>query len=303
MLAPAKAGGDTLYIVSGYATSAMVKRHLSDLRKDDKDVTVKVIVGMAPKDGVGQSNHAGFVHLMDKVHPGRFECSYLQTATPVHSKMYAWFRGNKPATGFVGSANYTQQAFLRKQGEAMEQSPPAEILRYFSDLAKSSCYCTHPDADGVIRRDAHTASTEDEELQEDSNKQVTISLLDNKGNLPPRSGLNWGQRREERREPNQGYIRIPAPIQRSGFFPETGIYFTIHTDDGQVIIAARRQQGGKGIHSTENNSLIGEYFRRRMGKNLDEFVTKDDLEKYGRTDVTFYKIDDENYYLDFAPKK
>ena len=29
-------------------------------------------------------------------------------------------------------------------------------------------------------------------------------------------------------------------------------------------------------------------------------VTKDDLERYGRTDVTFTKIEDELFYMDFS---
>ena len=74
----------------------------------------------------------------------------------------------------------------------------------------------------------------------------------------------------------------------------------MHTDDGQVIICARRQDHGKALHSTENNSIIGEYFRHRLGVPLGREVTKVDLEKYGRTDVVFCKIDDDNYYMDFS---
>lgn len=301
LIAPAKAGGDTLYVVSGYATSAMVERHLDDLRQLPKTISLKVIVGMVPKDGIGQSNHAGFVHLMNSPHPGCFKCSYLHSAPPVHSKMYAWFSGGAPLAGYVGSANYTQQAFLRQQGEAMEKTPPGEILEYFTELAKTSCYCIHPDAEGLIRRDAHTESTESEESR--TQQKETLSLLGKSGKMGKRSSLNWGQRPKEGREPNQAYIPVPQPIGASGFFPERGMYFTIHTDDGQVIIAARRQDGGKGIHSTENNSILGEYFRRRIGVPLGRLVTKEDLERYGRTDVTFYKIDDENYYMDFSPRR
>lgn len=297
LLDPAQAGSDTLYVVSGYATSAMVKRHLAAL---PPNISLKVIVGMVPRDGIGQSNHSGFCHLARTVYPSRFKCSYLQAKTPVHSKMYAWFRGDSPQAGYVGSANYTQQAFLQKQGEAMEKAPPGEIRQYFHELRKYSCYCTHPDAEGVVRRDAHTDSVADEESR-DTQQKETLSLLDRKGKMHQKSGLNWGQR--EGREPNQAYIGIPREIYESGFFPERGVYFTIHTDDGQVIIAARRQDDGKAIHSTENNSIFGEYFRRRIGVPLGDPVTKADLEKYGQTEVTFYKIDDENYYMDFSSQR
>lgn len=301
LLAPAKAGNDVLHIVSGYATPAMVDRHLTDLNDAGKHVSVHVIVGMTVKDGIGKSNHEGFVHLMNKVYSGRFVCSYLQTGAPVHAKMYAWLRGKTPEVGYVGSANYTQQAFLRKQGEAMEETSPAEILEYFSKLEKHSCYCTHPDAEGLVRGDVYAQSTEAEDAQEGTHK-VTISLFDRYGDLPQRSGLNWGQRKEEGREPNQAYIRIPASVYKSDFFPERGIHFTLHTDDGQAIIAARRQDHGKAIHSTENNSILGEYFRRRLGVELGKPITKTDLEKSGQSEVVFYKIDDENYYMDFSPR-
>lgn len=66
------------------------------------------------------------------------------------------------------------------------------------------------------------------------------------------------------------------------------------------MICVRAQDGGKGLHTTLNNSLLGEYFRYRLGVKNGEFVTREHLLKYGRTDVDFYKIDDENYYMDFS---
>jgi hypothetical protein len=48
------------------------------------------------------------------------------------------------------------------------------------------------------------------------------------------------------------------------------------------------------------NSLLGEYFRNRLGLPNGAFVTKADLDRYGRTDVVFYKFDDEEYLMDFS---
>ncbi len=72
------------------------------------------------------------------------------------------------------------------------------------------------------------------------------------------------------------------------------------TDDGKTIICTRAQQNGKAIHTPHNNSLIGEYFRNRLGLASGILVTEGDLAKYGRSNITFYKIDDETYYMDFA---
>ncbi len=72
------------------------------------------------------------------------------------------------------------------------------------------------------------------------------------------------------------------------------------TDDGKTIICSRAQDHGKGIHTPHNNALLGEYFRNRLGLSSGASVTKSDLNAYGRTDIVFYKVDDETYYLDFS---
>ena len=302
LIEPAEAGADTLYVVSGYATAPMVDRHLRELLDADKSISLKLIIGMTPASGISESNHDSFVHLMGEVYPEQFECSYLQNAPSTHSKMYAWFRGSDPQIGYVGSANYTQRAFFLGQKEAMEESNPARIREYYNQLSPLSCFCTHDDAGNMINADSDAHSGEASAVSR-SRESVKVSLLTTRGSMHKAGGLNWGQRRC--REPNQGYIPLQVDICRSGFFPERGTYFTVHTDDNRTFIAARRQAKGKAIHSTQNNSIVGEYFRRRIrrkiGTNLlGQFVTKDHLLAYGRTDVDFTKIDDENFHMDFS---
>ena len=47
--------------------------------------------------------------------------------------------------------------------------------------------------------------------------------------------------------------------------------------------------------------LLGAYLRARIGVPSGSPVAKRDLENYGRTDVTFWKIEDGTYYMDFSP--
>jgi len=72
------------------------------------------------------------------------------------------------------------------------------------------------------------------------------------------------------------------------------------TDDNKVMICSRAQQNGKALRTPSNNSEIGIYFRQRLGVPLGDAVQLSDLENYGRTDVCFYKIDDETYFMDFS---
>ncbi|MEI7485483.1 MAG: hypothetical protein WCK13_12300 [Ignavibacteriota bacterium] len=45
---------------------------------------------------------------------------------------------------------------------------------------------------------------------------------------------------------------------------------------------------------------MGEYFRNRINVANGAPVSTQDLLDYGRTDATFYKIDDETYFMDFS---
>jgi phosphatidylserine/phosphatidylglycerophosphate/cardiolipin synthase-like enzyme len=306
-----KNGCNRLFIVSGYATAAMAFHHLNVIKKLNPKVTVELIVGMTAQDGLSESNHHGFQYLMNKEFKGSFKCSYIAKLPPVHSKVYVWFKDDKPMFGFVGSANYTQTAFNNNR-EVMAECSPEECFAYFESLCGKTIYCNHIEADSIVkiyRDQIYNRLTKQKKLTED---KVSIdlvleglpfekvSLLDRNGEVAARSGLNWGQRPEEGREPNQAYIRLPSSIYNTAFFPEIGTHFTVQTDDGEVLICSRAQQNGKAIHTPENNSRIGEYFRGRLGLKSGSFVTKADLERYGRTDVGFYKIENETYYMDFS---
>jgi len=319
LIEPAKLERDELFIVSGYATSAMAFHHLDRLRSMSLKPCVKLIIGMCSQDGLPLSNHRGFQKVVDEDFKGQIECNYLVEGAPVHSKVYLWLKEGKPDLAFLGSANYTQNAFGGNLSEAMEQCDPSEAFAYYKKLSSHSIYCTHEDAehfvtiysDNYFARLKRERKYADEVLKRKRSKgepiigqpKISVSLLDNDGDLPQRSGLNWGQRPEEHREPNQAYIRLPAPVYKSDFFPPIGSHFTVLTNDGKVLICSRAQQNGKAIHTPHNNSLIGEYFRGILGIASGDRVTKKDLKDYGRTGVDFYKIDSETYHMDFSPPR
>lgn len=317
LINPVNNGCNELLIATGYATSAMAFHHLEELKSlGFQQVKVKLIIGMCSAEGISLSNHRGFKQIMSSDFPDIFECSYRNNNPPFHTKLYIWLNNGAPADCFLGSANYTQTAFNeRRQKEALTQCNPKQAFAYYNQLIDNSIYCTHPDSENTIqiyndryirRRARERAEVQINEAivqtQPDINtaETITVSLLANDGTLPAKSGLNWGQRPELHREPNQAYIRLPSTIYNTEFFPPRGTHFTVLTDDNKVLICSRAQENGKAIHTPHNNSLIGEYFRNRLGLANGAFVTIEDLQRYGRTDITFYKIDDESYLMDFS---
>ncbi|MDR0570440.1 MAG: NgoFVII family restriction endonuclease [Clostridiales Family XIII bacterium] len=315
-------GADTIKIVSGYTSPGMCRRHIEDIVESEKRIKIELIVGMIPNDGLFEGDHIAFSDLMDNGHLGLpISCSYVCRRPGVHSKIYIWEQDGQPKEAFLGSANYSQGAFINGNSrEVLEKCAPDEARKYFDAISADTIYCNNPDVENEIeinkikkssfKRPANTEFRGSTIIPmttgEMSAEFVRLSLLDSKGKVPFTSGLNWGQR--DKRDLNQAYIRVPADVMRMKFFPDRKEQFTVLTDDGKAIICVTAQPGTKGqpldrykaIHSSTNNSLLGEYFRYRLGLMSGAFVKTSDVTDYGRTDVTFYKIDPETYYMDFS---
>ena len=288
---------DELYIVSGYASATFTNKHLNETKRLNNP-RINLIIGMPSRH-----DHIAFVELHNKF-AGRFKGYYLDSTPNVHSKIYSWCYQDKGVIGFSGSSNYSQAGFFESypQINQMTGDDPVEIKKFFEELVQRSKYMplvedvtgdliTIPSIEGSIN-DGYAEWIEE-------NKSARISFLDKRtGDLPPGSGLNWGQR--DGREPNQAYLSIKAPVTKKGFLPERGSRFSLITDDKKNFDCVVAQDRGKAIETTDDNSLLGKYIRERIGVQLGTFVTKQDLENYGRTDFSLMKLDDETFLFDFS---
>lgn len=284
---------DRLKIVSGFATAAIADRHMEQLGRMQKDINIELIVGMTSRSGMERAQHLMLQNLVrDVPYNVNFSCRYVCDAPPVHAKAYCWLAGDRPKAAFIGSANYTLTAFSTRQTEAMTKADPARVADFHSSVHARTISCLEAD---IAQRITLTQSPKIKDKSADS---VTLSLLTRAGETPTASGINWGQR--DGRNRNQAYINIPAEINRKGFFPERRVQFTVLSDDHYSFVMVRAQDSGKGLHTTYNNAELGEYLRNRMGAGSGEYITRQHLLEYGRTDITFTKIDDETYFMNFS---
>ncbi|MDR0565020.1 MAG: NgoFVII family restriction endonuclease [Azoarcus sp.] len=309
LIKPCQEGADSLKIISGYATSTMASAHLEDLHAKHLDARITLLVGMCPSDGLSMSNHHGFQSIVNSntdAFKERFRCSYIYQGPPVHSKLYIWYKNRGIYKAFIGSANYTRNAFYQ-QRESLAEISDQNIEQYYQILEGDSIFCNQPEAEELIcvhndgnyyRKHLH----EDRHIGfAETVPHVTVSLLSSRNReVQSRGGLNWGQR--PGREPNQAYIQLPPEVYNSDFFPKAPQHFRVVTDDSKYFICRRaeKDEQGQTIHTPLNNSLLGEYFRNRLGLPNGAFVTRQDLDRYGRTNVIFYKFDNDEYYMDFS---
>ncbi len=315
---PISHGADKLRIITGYSAHTMVSWHITEIAKRfDRAVNIDLTVGMCIRDRLFRPIHEGFKSIMKNGYgdcKSKLTCKYITEGSPVHTKIYLWEKDEKPFRAFTGSANYTQPAFFGRHRESMCECDSEEAAEYLDSLEEDSTYCTHADIEDKIiitekPQRLITLGTENDHdrlssisVQGLGVKEVRLPLIivrgKRKGEVHVHSGINWGQR--EGREPNQAYIPVPSDIRNSDFFPDIGIHFSVTTDDGKILILSRGQHKGKGMSTPQNNSLLGEYLRNRLGLANGVFVSKEDFERYGRSDVTFYKLDDEQYFMDFS---
>jgi HKD family nuclease len=312
LIKPCQDGADTLKIISGFATSSMAFDHLEDLHDKSLKANIKLFVGMCPSDGLSFSNHYGFQSIVksdEDSFRGRFVCSYIYKAPPIHSKLYAWYKKKDLYKAFIGSANYTKNAF-HKQRELLAEINDPDIGDYLKLVENDSIFCDLSEAETLItihndanyyKRHIHEDQTVNGTDTHTEIEHVLVPLYSSRtGEVQNHAGLNWGHRDNYKRELNQAYIQLPPDVYKSDFFPPAPQSFNVVTDDNKSFLCRRAEKSKEGqtLHTPQNNSFLGEYFRNRLGLENGVFVTKSDLERYGRTDVVFYKIGDE-YYMDF----
>jgi hypothetical protein len=314
LIRPGEEGANRLRIISGYAASTMALQHLEDLRKSKFDVNVSLLVGMCPTDGIAVSNHKGFQEIVaSDNYQGKFTCSYIYKTPAVHSKLYIWYKDKSLYKAFIGSVNYTYNAFYR-QRESLAEIHDNNVSDYYRLLEADSIYCNELEVENLIQisndknyyRNHVNEDKPSGQIQETTGvEHITVSLLSSRtGEVQNTAGLNWGHRgsKNPNRNRNEAYIQLPPNVYKSDFFPPKPQHFRVVTDDSKqfICVRAEKDEVGQTIHTPLKNSLLGEYFRNRLGLPNGAFVKKADLDRYGRTDVVFYKFDDEEYLMDFS---
>lgn len=310
-----------LQIISGFTDCERISTHIIELVDGYKEGSyqkceqIDLILGMYRS--VSERKHQLLQRLLAYTLSGRdipkFNLYYIAQHKEVHSKVYTWFQDDKPIKSYVGSANYSIEAFRRRR-ECMTDGDPIQTADYFNTLITDTVNCL--DAKNI--KFSKTLSTENDGTDPDNTDYdyyakltpvatCSISLLTSQGEIGYGSSINWGIRQNgTKRNPNQAYIPYNKQDKVPGFFPDrinpddkNCPIFRVITKNGGTFHMRMAQAGNKALHSAENNSILGEWLRKEMNLPSGCFVTKQMLLNYGKTAVTFRKYEDGTYLLDF----
>lgn len=323
---------NSLKIITAFTDCDRISTHMINLQegmKNDrfiKGLKVDIILGMT-KSSLSQKKHEDICRLIGFINESRgmprLTCRYICTGPEVHSKVYIWGSPDDrfteiPYRAFCGSLNYTTNAFYKRR-ESVAMCDPLSAYRYYQELLPDTIDCFDPLASERLKNVVNNSGAEAEEpdnsekdyLLYDSIVPVDIlrvSLLRADGtDTGYGSGINWGIRRNgTKRNQNQAYIPYNAQDKKDGFFPdrinpddENCPMFKVITKDFGSFHMRMAQAGNKALHSVESNAILGEWIRKRIGAPSGGYVTKQMLELYGKTYVTFRKYENGVYLLDF----
>lgn len=312
---------DELIIISGYVGPNPIQS-LSTL-----PIRTTVIYGMYGSESISYRLHNALVNLHN---PSQNEILYSNI--PVHSKCYIWRDNGNITYALIGSANFSTNGLTIPFRETLAETTSdtfADLNNYLSHIVTNSAPCTdvsiapatHTAAPGVT-----TAPTAVATAVRALPAVCTMVLYDPQTNeVPPSSGLNWGHSANGHNNPGDAYIPIRTPHIRSypRLFPPKQARPTNNNiggrpqrqndsveliwDDGTLMNALLEGtqpingvQYPKQLSSFPNKSTLGVYIRRRLGLSPTALVTKADLDRYGRDEISISLLQNGTYYVDFS---
>lgn len=322
----------SLKVITAFTDCERISTHMIKLAEGMKTnrlikgLSVEIILGMT-KSSLSQKKHEDICRMVRFLNESKdmpkISCRYICQGPEVHSKIYIWSFfdgsvGEVPHVAYCGSLNYTMNAFYKRR-ESVSVCSSMEAYKYYNELLPDTIDCFDPQVSdklkNVINNTADTFVEPDNSEKdylaydrETPTDTLTVSLLRSDGSdTGYGSGINWGIRKNgTKRNQNQAYIPYNRKDKKEGFFPdrehpadENCPMFKVITKDFGSFHMRMAQQGNKGLHSVESNAILGEWIRKRIGAPSGGYVTKQMLELYGRTYVTFRKYEDGTYLLDF----
>lgn len=323
---------NNLKIITAFTDCDRISTHMISLAEGIKNnrlirgISVEIILGMT-KSSLSQKKHEDIKRLIRIINESKgmpkISCRYICSGPEVHSKIYVWSIVNEngdhiPMRAYCGSLNYTMNAFYKRR-ESVCGCDPTYAWRYYQELLPDTIDCFDSEVSeklkNVINNTAENFvepdNSEKDYLvydQETPIDTLTVSLLRSDGSdTGYGSGINWGIRKNgTKRNQNQAYIPYNHGDKKAGFFPdrinpedENCPMFKVITKDFGSFHMRMAQQGNKALHSVESNAILGEWIRKKIGAPDGGYITKQMLELYGKTYVTFRKYEDGTYLLDF----
>lgn len=320
---------DEFVVISGYIGPSPVKR-LAEL-----PMKTTVIGGMYPY-GID----ARLWNSLEESKKNNKNLAILFSKEEIHSKIYIWKKNGKILTALIGSANFSSNGLRNDYRESLAEATRdtyAPLEEYYNYIVGSSSEIPVLNKKQVVVNFPEIRPTlinPEMEVKYTVNLPLYSTSKSGVEYVAKASGLNWGFSNGHISK-GDAYIPLPKdivlnnptlikPLDSNFKTPEgtrkrNSDPIELIWDDGFVMPASfegvqlisghrypkqltsyskkRPYIDGKAI---SRKSIIGRYLRKRLGVEVDDLITTEVLEKYGRKTVTLSLIEEGVYYVDFS---
>lgn len=235
-------------------------------------------------------------------------------------------KNGKIIDALIGSANFSRNGLATPDREVLVEADPSvfgQLETYFDKIFKNSIPCSSTSVKFKSKPKPSPVTGLVTECK--------LSFLAKKKGVwevPEKSGLNWGVNSTQiggtshtcvgdaeiritkeaiENFPDLFPPKLGTPSKRTGKLQRQNDEIELIWDDGLIMKGLLEQNlpqsdliYPKAICSSESKAELGLYLRNRIGVSPTHVITKADLDRYGRTDVTVSLQAEGVYYMDFS---
>lgn len=304
-----------LKVISGYGSATFLNR----VKNDFIHLNIELYLGMTHQ-GISEQDHALYTEWTKN--STLTQVYYQISPIPNHMKVLIFENESKKYT-FVGSANFSENGFLYQRELMTEINNDVSYL--IDEQRENSLLCTDSEvlnyvqlfkSQNAINMENQAVETlTNEEVQE--NKKVYISLNEQLKQtqiikpyknfslevvLPEKHSPHWHTNGINAwRENKQPHLLQTPKLMFDKIFPSEQM-FEIYTDDGVKLIAKVAGRFNSRKLCTENVNLY-KYVCNRIGLQNNAPISYENLVAYGRTNMSFKRVDATTYIMDFSSEK
>jgi len=313
-------------IVSGYVDKYIPKMYGDKLIELSKTGRVRILIGMAEKEGLHKSTHEQWEPLDNALRSHNKGSGVFAPTTKIHAKVYKFLIDNLPNI-YVGSSNFSISGFKNNIEGMVKVISNKDINNQIELLFNDKLLIDFKDIE-IKNSPKYKKRREIKELTEARNHKQFLSpeelssldlvRIDLKPFGEPdkfKSSLNLFHGSGRFSSKNNTYKPRPwyeaeLTIGEKNYL-ELPQEFEVNTDDGYIFNMKRSGGGKKGkpethlknLASTPGRLIFGEWIKSKLEKSevLDknDLITEETFENYGKDTLDFYKLEENKYYLKF----
>lgn len=312
------------------ATGFISEDSIVELKRliEENQRKINLIIGMHYFDGITHPQYDAVCSLNEYLQEKELGGVFIVNALKFHGKVYCFYNANNPLTSILGSSNLSNLSMSNNNFEVDLFSDDKNLLKNVDGLIKnlktkaSIDFVSWNNINFLVRNDLLTdlddvisISSSDLSNIQNNLTNITFEIPLKSSEKHQKSNLNcfFGKGRVDKKgivRPRPWYeveLIVPKFVTGKKEYPQKDKPFYVNTDDGWRFECKVNGDFKKNFRSAKDLTILGKWIKGRLENagvlKVGEKVSENTLQRYGRDNFTFTKINNsDEWYLDFGRK-